>query len=185
MSNGQSGTPSPWVGRFIGGIVPAGRILDVACGRGRHLRLALAKGYLVTGIDRDLRGVADLASREDCELIEADLEAGGPLPLAGRLFDGVIVTNYLWRPMLTDIVAAVGPAGVLIYETFARGQERLGRPTNPDFLLAPNELIAAAFPRLVVIAYEQVTLGPPNPRVVQRITAVGPRHPWTDAPPAP
>ena len=116
------------------------------------------------------------------ELIEADLEGGSPWPLLGRVFDAVIVTNYLHRPLLPDIVAAVAPRGILIYETFAAGQGRFGRPSNPDFLLRPGELLDAVRDKLIPFAYEQVMLD--GPRIVQRIAAVGPGHPWLKAPPA-
>ena len=117
-------------------LVPAGgRVLDVACGGGRHARFFLERGHPVTVVDRDTSGVADLHDDPDVEILEFDLEAGKPWPFAGRAFEGVVVTNYLWRPILADIVAAVAPGGVLLYETFARGQERFGQPHNPDFLL--------------------------------------------------
>lgn len=116
------------------------------------------------------------------ELIEADLEGGSPWPLLGRVFDAVIVTNYLHRPLLPDIVAAVAPRGILIYETFAAGQGRFGKPSNPDFLLRPGELLDAVRDKLIPFAYEQVMLD--GPRIVQRIAAVGPGHPWLKTPPA-
>jgi SAM-dependent methyltransferase len=152
-------------------------MLDVACGGGRHIALGLEQGLVVTGIDRNLSGVARYAGDPRVTLIEADLEAGAPLPFARDRFSAVIVTNYLWRPILDAIVAAVADDGLLIYETFAVGNEQLGRPSNPDFLLKPAELIGAAPPRLVPIAYEHVRLDAPA-RVVQRMCAVGPQHPW-------
>lgn len=158
-------------------------LLDVACGGGRHLRYALSLGYAVTGIDRDLNGIADLTGQPGVRSIEADLEAGPSAPFAGESYDVVIVTNYLWRPLLPEIVAAVAPDGLLIYETFARGNEAYGRPTNPDFLLEPGELLEAVrigganagVPHLWPIAYEQGLLLNPH-RVVQRIVAAGTRR---------
>jgi hypothetical protein len=177
---------SPWVERFIGGIKSGGVIADVACGRGRHMRLGLGRGYRMVGIDRDLSGLADLDGAPDVELIEADLESGRPLPFTGRQFDGVIVTDYLWRPIFDDILACVGSSGVLIYETFAAAHARLGtRPSRPEFLLQPNELIDRCSPHLTVIAYEQAHLTRPRAKIVQRIVAVGPMHPWCVAPPIP
>jgi len=158
--------------------------LDVACGGGRHLRAALAAGYRVTGVDRNLAGLADLIGKPGVELIEADLETGAAPPFADRQFDGVIVTNYLWRPILPDIIAAVAPAGLLIYETFALGNERFGRPSNPQFLLKPGELINAVSPFLTTIAFETLALSKPVKKIVQRIAAVGPDHPWVSATPA-
>ncbi|HWV80271.1 MAG TPA: class I SAM-dependent methyltransferase [Hyphomicrobiaceae bacterium] len=179
--------PSPWVVHFLSGVAPGVRVLDLACGTGRHTRLALRRGLAVTAIDRDTSRLGELASDPNVEVIAADLEDGSPFPLAGRTFDGVIVTNYLWRPILSDICAVVAPHGLLIYETFARGHEKLGgRPSNPDFLLKPNELAEAALAAgLVVIALEQVREEIPRPRIIQRIAAVGPAHHWVAAPPAP
>ncbi|MGI9383756.1 MAG: class I SAM-dependent methyltransferase [Methyloligellaceae bacterium] len=185
-SEDKRGRPeaSPWVARFIEGVAAGGHVLDIACGGGRNTRLALAQGLRVTGVDRDLSDVADLMNQTGVTLIEADLEDGSPFPLGRTRFDGVVVTNYLWRPVLADIVAAVADDGVLIYETFARGQERLGRPANPDFLLKPNELIDAVRPRLTVVAFEHGVIGGAKPRRVQRIAACGPGHRWVEAAPA-
>lgn len=168
---------SPWVERFIVGAPAGGTILDVACGSGRNIRLGLQKGLVAVGVDRDLSGVSDLKGNADVKLIEADLEAGRGLPFTGRTFDLVTVTNYLWRPILPNIVRAVSPNGLLIYETFAVGQERLGRPTNPDFLLRNGELLAAVAGDLTPLAYEHVRLQDPA-RIVQRICAAGSSHPW-------
>lgn len=125
---------------------------DLACGGGRHGRYFFDRGHAVLLVDRDLSRVADLSGAPGVELLQADLESG-PWPLAGRTFSGVVVTNYLWRPRLADVVALVAPGGALIYETFAQGQERLGRPKNPDYLLAPGELLDAVRGKLTVAAY--------------------------------
>jgi SAM-dependent methyltransferase len=184
----SAGMASAWVERFLSGIRPGGRVLDVACGGGRHLRRALRAGFHVTGVDRDLGGVADLSGAEGVDLVEMDLESGTASPLRDRFgagaFDGVIVTNYLWRQILPDIVALARADGMLVYETFALGNERVGqgKPSNPDFLLKPGELLEAIRLQLVAIAYEHVTLGDPD-RVVQRIAAVGARHSWLEQPP--
>ena len=177
--------PSAWVVRFLAGVAPGGHVLDVACGGGRHLRHARAKGHRVTGVDRDLSRAQDLAGMDGVTLIEADLEDGRPFPLAGTRFDGVVVCNYLWRAILGDMVDAVARDGVLIYETFALGHERHGRPRNPDFLLKPNELLEAVAPRLTVVAYEHGTVQGPHPKIVQRLAACGPDHDWAGAAPAP
>ncbi|MFO1220901.1 MAG: class I SAM-dependent methyltransferase [Burkholderiaceae bacterium] len=159
--------PSPWVTRFAQLIARGGTVLDVACGSGRHLRWLAAQGLRVTGVDRD---AAALAACEGAgELIEADLEAGS-WPLGDRCFDAVVVTNYLWRANLPQVVASVGPGGLLLYETFAVGNERHGRPSNPQFLLRPGELLDAAR-GLHVLAYEDGLLDEPTRRV-QRIAAV-------------
>jgi len=161
--------PSAWVTRFAHLIPRGGTVLDVACGSGRHLRWLAAQGFRVCGVDRDTEALA--ASTGLGELIEADLEAGA-WPLDARRFDAVVVTNYLWRQNLPHIVAAVAAGGVLLYETFAIGNERYGRPSNPDFLLRPRELLEAAR-ELHVVSYEDGLLEAPTRRV-QRIAAVRP-----------
>lgn len=163
--------PSPWVRRFAGLVPSGGAVADIACGGGRHGRLFLGLGHPVLFADRDVSGVADLAGHPGVEIVTADFESGGPWPLAGRSFAGVVVTNYLWRPVLPDIVGLVGPGGLLLYETFALGNEAHGRPRNPDFLLEPGELIEAARGRLDVLAYEQRFVTDPRPAVIQHIAA--------------
>jgi SAM-dependent methyltransferase len=147
-------------------IAPGGSILDLACGSGRHLRWLAARGFKLTGVDRDAAVLAPLTPV--VEIIVADLEADG-WPLAGRRFDAVIVTNYLWRPLLPRIVDAVAPAGVLIYETFAIDNETVGRPSRPDFLLQRGELVAAVA-GLRLVAFEDGFLEAPE-RFVQRVVA--------------
>lgn len=163
--------PSPFVAHYIAMVPPGGRILDLAAGRGRHTALARAAGHPVTAVDREVEGLKALPQGPDLEILEADLE-GGPWPLEDRSFAGVIVTNYLWRPILPRIVAAVAPGGVLIYETFAKGHERHGRPSNPDHLLNPGELLEAVNGELTVIAYAHGPEGDPPRAVRQRICAV-------------
>lgn len=169
---------SPWVRRFVTGVASGGQALDVACGGGRHIALLRAAGLEVMGIDRNI-GQAAAQFRDDpgVSLVEADLESGAAPPFAGHVFSAVVVTNYLWRPLLAAIVDAVSDQGLLIYETFAVGNERFGRPANPDFLLRPAELLDAVRPRLVPVAYEHVRLAAPD-RIVQRICAAGRGHPW-------
>jgi SAM-dependent methyltransferase len=174
---------SLWVERYIGGIVARGGVLDVACGQGRHIALARRLGYPVTGIDRNLSAARQIFGADDgVSLHERDLEDGSAFPFEPRSFDGVIVTNYLWRPILGDIVDAVSPSGLLLYETFRTGNARYGSPSRSDFLLRPGELLGAVEGKLTVIAYEDITLSEPA-RVVQRICAVGAMHPWIDQPP--
>jgi SAM-dependent methyltransferase len=158
---------SPWVRRWTHLVPAGGAVLDVACGRGRHLRWFAQRGHPVTGVDRDPEATASV--RDLGEAVQADIE-NGPWPFAGREFAGVVVTNYLWRALLPPIVAAVAPGGVLLYETFAQGNETVGKPSRPDFLLAPGELLQAC-QGLRVVAYEDGFLTGPD-RFVQRIAAV-------------
>ncbi len=170
--------PSPWIERFGASVPQPGPVLDVACGGGRHTRWFAARGYDVVAIDRDLTGVADLVGDARIELVEADLEDGSAFPVSARAFAAVVVTNYLWRPILDAIADAVAPGGCLLYETFAFGNERLGRPTNPDFLLRRNELLELALRHaLTVVAYEDLEVDTPRPAVVQRLAATRPEQP--------
>ncbi len=153
---------------------PGGRALDVAAGGGRHSRLLLAHGLGVTAVDRDPDQQPDAPGLIK---LRADLEDGSPWPLGGQAFDLVVVTNYLHRPILPAIVQAVAPGGLLLYETFAAGNERFGRPRNPDFLLRPGELKSAVAGRLEVLAFEEVELAEPRRAVVQRIAARAPDQP--------
>lgn len=162
--------PSDWVRRFAGRVPAGGAVLDLACGGGRHGRLFLEAGHPVTFVDAETSALGDLAGHPAATIIEADLESGGPWPLGNQEFDGVVVTNYLWRPILPDIIGAVAPGGILIYETFAEGNEAFGRPRNPDFILRSGELLEAVRGKLTVISYGQCVQE--NSRVVQHIAAV-------------
>ena len=164
--------PSAWVLRFAPYLPAGGPVLDLACGAGRHARLFLERGHPVTAVDRDLSGIADTIGRPGLEALEIDLEDGRPFPLAGRRFAGVVVTNYLYRPLFPALVAAVAPGGALIYETFAKGNEGFGRPRRPEHLMNPGELLEAVRGRLRVIAYEDLIVTAPRPAAIQRICAV-------------
>ncbi len=144
-------------------------MLDVACGFGRHLRWFASHGHPVLGVDRSPAAIEAAAALG--EALQADIE-NGPWPFAGRAFAAVVVTNYLWRDVLPAVVSSVAPGGVLIYETFAAGNETVGKPSRPDFLLQPGELLRACG-ELRVIAYEDGFLDEPA-RFVQRIAAVRP-----------
>ncbi len=161
---------SPWVVRWAGLIPKPGNVLDVACGAGRHARWLLAAGYRVTAVDRDLGAVADLAATPGITLREADLEVA-PWPFSAREFEAVVVTNYLHRPLFASLLDVLKPGGLLIYETFAVGNERLGKPSNPAFLLRPGELLQAVAGKMRVVAYEDVYVDLPKPAMVQRICA--------------
>jgi SAM-dependent methyltransferase len=173
MCHGPS-EAAAWVRRFADRIPAAGPVLDLAAGGGRHTRFLVGRGHPVTAVDRDVTGLADLNANPAVTILAADLEDGRPWPLADRRFAGVIVTNYLHRPLLPATVAAVASGGCLIYETFAVGNERLGKPSNPDFLLRPGELLEAVRGRLIVLAYENLEVSEPRPAMVQRIAAVAP-----------
>lgn len=164
--------PSAWVTRFAFLVPAGGPVLDLAAGAGRHARYFLARGHHVTVVDHDTSRLDDLARHPGVEIHCADLETVRGWPLGARRFAGVIVVNYLHRPIMADIVAAVASPGALIYETFAVGNERFGKPSNPDFLLRPGELLAAVSSRLRVVAFEDLRLDAPRPAMVQRIAAV-------------
>jgi SAM-dependent methyltransferase len=159
---------SPWVARWAASFRPGGAVLDVAAGAGRHAKLLARMGFEVDAVDRDLSAFGDAPG--NVALLEADIESG-PWPYEGRSFDAIVVTNYLHRPLLPRLVGSLEPGGLLVYETFARGNERFGKPSNPAFLLAPGELLEAVRGRLRVLAYEDLVLGEPRPAAIQRIAA--------------
>ena len=166
-----TGTPSAWLLRWPEACRAGASALDLACGSGRHLRHLAGLGMKVTGVDRDAAALAPLAGL--AEILVADIEAG-PWPLEGRHFDLVLVSNYLWRPLLPRIVDLVAAGGWLIYETFADGQQSIGRPARAEFLLQPGELLAACR-GLRIVAYEdgfEPGRDGVNPRFVQRVAAV-------------
>jgi SAM-dependent methyltransferase len=146
--------PSAWVSRFAPLVRPGGSVLDLACGNGRNGRLFLRSGHGVVFLDKDTRSVADLEGAPGAEVIAQDLETGAPWPLGARMFAAVIVVNYLHRPLFPALLAAVEPGGLLIYDTFAHGQQRFAAPRNPDHLLKRGELLETVRNRLAVIAYE-------------------------------
>ena len=173
---------SAWVRRWSHLVPSQGRVLDIACGSGRHLAWFVQQGHPVVGIDRDAAALAAIAlPPERCQTMVADIE-GSSWPLNGQRFAGVVVTNYLWRALLPAVVESVDAGGVLIYETFADGQQSIGRPARPEFLLQAGELLRACS-ALRVVAFED-GFEPATPdapaRFVQRIAAV--REAAGDAP---
>lgn len=159
---------SPWIQRFADLVPPGGAVLDLACGGGRHSRFFLDRGHPVTAVDRNVEA---LEPHEGLEILRHDLEDGSPWPLANRQFSAVVVVNYLYRPLLPRIVGAVAPGGLLLYDTFAIGNEAFGRPRNPDFLLRPGELPAAVEDELVVLKYFHGHIERPKPAMRQQICA--------------
>jgi SAM-dependent methyltransferase len=170
-------TVSTWVARWAP-LIPKGETLDLACGSGRHARLLAGLGHAVIALDRDAQALV-AAEGEGIVTVRHDLEApGAAWPIAPRSLAGIVVTNYLHRPLFGHLVASLAPDGVLIYETFARGNEVFGKPSNPDFLLRPGELLELAANQgqggLRVLAYEDGVIAQPKPARVQRLCAVGP-----------
>lgn len=164
--------PSRWVRRWTHLVGAGGAVLDVACGSGRHARWFASRGHPVVAIDRDAAALATLRDGAGIVTVQADIE-GGPWPLEdGRKFDAVVVTNYLHRPLFGRLLDSLAPGGVLIYETFAQGNETVGKPSNPAFLLAPGELLDVVRPRLRVVAFQDGFLATPREAFVQRICAV-------------
>lgn len=166
-------SPSEWVKRWTGFIAAGGEVLDLACGSGRHSRYLASAGYRVCAVDRDAQALAALTDVAGVNVQVADLERA-PWPLDGRRFAGIVVANYLYRPLFPHLLDTLTEDGVLIYETFAHGNERFGRPSNPDFLLRPGELLEVVRGKLRVLAYEDLQVSLPKPAMVQRICAVGP-----------
>lgn len=163
--------PSHWVERFLPLIAAGGSVLDLACGQGRHSLLLAEHGYRVEAVDRDAEALAGIAAKAPAiHTRVADLE-GGPWPYHGSAFDGIVVTNYLYRPLLPMLLNALDVNGVLIYETFMVGNEHLGKPANPAFLLRPGELLDVVRRRLTVVAFEQGQIAQPRPAMVQRLCA--------------
>ena len=170
-SSHAESAPSPWVARFAALIPSGGRVLDVACGSGRHARFLAASGHAVEAVDRDIGSFPDIPA--SVHVREADIESG-PWPYSSEKFAGVVVTNYLHRPLMAALVACVAPGGAFIYETFAAGNEKYGRPARPDFLLQPGELLEVVRGQLQVVAFEDIYVEAPKPARVQRIVAVRP-----------
>lgn len=165
--------PSPWIIRFTEQLEIPSRVLDVACGAGRHTRLLADAGHHVTAVDRDLTSLEGFRpSLGSLDLVSADLEDGSPWPLGSSTFDAIVVTNYLWRPLFPVLREALADNGLLLYETFAVGNERFGKPSNPAFLLNPDELLTAFGSDLQVLAFEQGQVSEPKPAVLQRICAL-------------
>ncbi len=166
--------PSAWVKRWSHLVKAEGTVLDVACGHGRHAHWFYGLGHRLTLVDRSQAAMDSIViAPQACDKVVADIE-NGPWPLTGRQFDAVVVTNYLWRPLMPRLLASLAPGGVLIYETFTSGHETVGKPSRPDFLLRPGELLDVC-KNLRVVAFEDgfvQSSGGTSPRFVQRIVAI-------------
>ncbi|HEV7413362.1 MAG TPA: class I SAM-dependent methyltransferase [Casimicrobiaceae bacterium] len=169
--------PSPWIVRFAPLIPPGARVLDVACGQGRHSRFLAARLCDVVAVDRDSQALVALAGVPRVTTIAADLE-GGPWPLPGQQFDAIVVANYLHRPLFPKLLDSLDGGGAFLYETFAAGNETYGRPSHPEYLLAADELLSLLRERLTIVAFEQGLVGAARPAVMQRIAAVGRGRRW-------
>ena len=177
MSAHGSLAPSRWMVRFSSLVAKGGTVLDVACGQGRHSQWFAARGFHVVAVDRDTATLDRLASVAGVTAVSADLEAD-PWPFEREKFDAIIVANYLHRALFPSLLRALADDGVLVYETFAHGNEVYGKPSNPDFLLTEGELLTVIGCSLIVVAFEQGRIESEPPAVVQRLAAVGRRRSW-------
>ena len=164
-------TPSRWVTEHASLISAGGRVLDLACGGGRHAIWLARQGYQVDAIDRDASAVARMSGINNIHVHIVDLEADKAYTF-NHHYDGIIVSRYLHRPLLKTLALILNPNGVLIYETFMLGNEQYGKPSNPNFLLQPNELLDVYSPLLKIIAFVQGEVTEPKPAVMQRICAI-------------
>jgi SAM-dependent methyltransferase len=168
MADDARGSVSPWILQWAG-LVPTGAtVLDLAAGGGRHSLFFAERGRRVTAVDRDLSRLPD---HPNIQRLQADLEDGSPWPLGSRRFGAAVVTNYLHRPLMPALLAAVEPGGVLLYETFMAGNERFGKPSRPAFLLNDGELLELVHGAFSVTAYEARLVSEPRLAMVQRIAA--------------
>lgn len=171
--HGKDMAPSPWFLRFLPSIKAPGNILDLAAGGGRYGRWALDQGHQVVLLDRDTSNLDDLRNHPTARVMTHDLENGAPWPFKPATFDGVMVSNYLHRPLFDDLAACLASNGLLIYETFAKGNEQFGKPSNPAFLLHQDELLTFRDRGLQVIAFEQgIETMTDGPRARQRLAAI-------------
>ena len=164
--------PSEWVRKYAKLISQGGAVLDLACGRGRHTRFLLERGIKVTALDYDISQLKDIPETENLKTIEHDLEGSSPWPFSSQTFDGIVVANYLYRPLFSKILESLAPKGVLIYQTFAVGNEKYGRPRNPDYLLSNDELLKVFGKHLHVVQYSHGFIKQPLPAIMQSICCI-------------
>lgn len=168
LHTGLAEPPSPWLETHAGYIRAQGSVLDVAAGRGRNARWLAQQGFQVEAVDRDEEALRSMCGIDGISLTVADLEQGG-WPYEGRRFDAIVVCRYLHRPLFPRLIASLADGGVLIYETFMQGQEAYGGPSNPEFLLKPDELLQVFCADLEILAFEQGLQTSPAPCMLQRI----------------
>jgi SAM-dependent methyltransferase len=168
VADARGAGPSPWIEKWAGLVPPGATLLDLATGSGRNALFFAARGHKVTAVDIDL---SRLPQADNVERVESDLESGNPWPLAGRSFGAATVTKYLHRPLMPDLLGAIEPGGVLLYETFMDGNQRFGRPSRPEHLLKDGELLDLVRGKFSVIAYEARLISEPTMAMVQRIAA--------------
>ena len=161
--------PSDWVKQHIRIIPPKGTVLDLACGAGRHTRLLIETGRRVIALDYNIRQLEYLSGEDSLTIIRHNLEVKNSWPFNPLTFDGIIVTNYLYRPLYSCIIDALAVNGVLIYQTFAVGNEKYGRPRNPKYLLKEDELLEVFGKKLNVVDYSHGYIKKPSPAVIQSI----------------
>jgi SAM-dependent methyltransferase len=176
-ASGEPSQPSRWIVRFSPLIADDASVLDVAAGGGRHSRWFAARGCRVVAVDRDPAAIRALSTLPGVEALHADLEAQ-PWPFGGRAFDAIVVTHYLHRALFPHLLSSLASDGVLLYETFAHGNELYGKPSNPDFLLQEAELLSFAAKAMTIVAFEQGRIDAGRPAVVQRLAAVGRGRTW-------
>ena len=164
--------PSEWVKDYTKLIPPDGNVLDLACGSGRHTRFLLERGIKVTALDHDISQLKDMPKNENLIIIEHDLEGSSPWPFASQAFAGIVVVNYLYRPLFVKILDSLAPNGVLIYQTFAVGNEKYGRPRNPQYLLSDEELLKVFGKHLHVVQYSHGLINQPSPAIMQSICCI-------------
>ena len=170
MKNFQDNSPSRWVSRWSNLLKPGTKILDLACGRGRNSLFLASLGHNVLAVDRDATKLSDISERPEITTMCEDLESGS-WPLDGWKFGGIIVTNYLYRPMLPDLMENLESGGIFIYETFAQGNQVFGKPSNPNYLLFPYELLDMLRDKLHIIGFEQGRVNSPSRAIIQRVCA--------------
>ena len=169
--NSMNKKPNKWVECYSSLIPSGGSVLDLACGSGRHTGMLLNKGYQVTAVDIDTTLIKQNFSNKNLNIVKCDLESLSFWPFEKNSFLGIIVVNYLHRPLFSKIIESLREEGVLVYQTFADGHSRYGKPKNPDYLLKRGEL-KTVFDSMKIISYQHGYLSYPSQSIIQRICCV-------------